>query len=67
MRIKELDLTDLNELQKVSVETFYDTFADQNTEKNMQEYLTTSYKLEKLTEELENTNSFFYFVLLISQ
>ncbi|MDI6554185.1 GNAT family N-acetyltransferase, partial [Leuconostoc falkenbergense] len=62
MRIKELDLTDLNELQKVSVETFYDTFADQNTEKNMQEYLTTSYKLEKLTEELENTNSFFYFV-----
>ncbi|MDI6666591.1 GNAT family N-acetyltransferase [Leuconostoc falkenbergense] len=63
MRIKELDLTDLNELQKVSLETFYDTFADQNTEKNMQEYLATSYKLEKLTEELENTNSFFYFVL----
>lgn len=32
MHIKELDLTDLDELQKVSKETFYDTFAAQNTE-----------------------------------
>ncbi len=63
MQIKKLDLTDLNVLQKVSMETFYDTFADQNTEKNMQDYLSNSYKLETLTEELENKNSFFYFVL----
>ena len=27
--------TDINELQKVSVETFHDTFAAQNTEKKM--------------------------------
>lgn len=63
MHIKKLDLTDINELQKVSVETFYDTFADQNTEKNMQDYVSNSYKLETLTEELKNKNSFFYFVL----
>ncbi|ADG39639.1 MULTISPECIES: GNAT family N-acetyltransferase [Leuconostoc] len=63
MHIKELDLTDLNELQKVSTETFYDTFAAQNTEQNMQDYLVNSYKLEKLSAELENKNSFFYFVL----
>ncbi|XZO07567.1 GNAT family N-acetyltransferase [Weissella paramesenteroides] len=63
MHIKKLDLTDINELQKVSVETFYDTFADQNTEKNMQDYLSNSYNLETLTEELKNKNSFFYFVL----
>jgi len=42
MHIKELDLTDLNELQKVSTETFYDTFAAQNTEQNMQDYLVNS-------------------------
>ncbi|EMG24350.1 hypothetical protein SPJ1_2278 [Streptococcus parauberis KRS-02083] len=35
MYIKELGLTDINELQKVSVETFHDTFAAQNTEKKM--------------------------------
>lgn len=63
MHIKELDLTDLDELQKVSKETFYDTFAAQNTEQNMQEYLAKSYRLEKLSTELENKNSFFYFVL----
>lgn len=63
MHIKKLDLTDINELQKVSMETFYDTFADQNTEKNMQDYLSNSYNFETLTEELKNKNSFFYFVL----
>lgn len=63
MHIKKLDLTDINELQKVSVETFYDTFADKNTEKNMQDYLSNSYNFETLTEELKNKNSFFYFVL----
>lgn len=63
MHIKKLDLIDINELQKVSVETFYDTFADQNTEKNMQDYLSNSYNFETLTEELKNKNSFFYFVL----
>ena len=61
--IKELGLTDINELQKVSVETFHDTFAAQNTEKNMQDYLSNSYKLETLTKEINNPNSFFYFVL----
>ena len=35
MYIKELGLTDINELQKVSVETFHDTFAAQNTENKM--------------------------------
>jgi spermine/spermidine N-acetyltransferase (EC 2.3.1.-) len=59
MYIKELDLTDLNQLQKVSVETFHDTFATQNTEKNMQDYLSNSYKLETLTKEINNPNSFF--------
>lgn len=63
MYIKELGLTDINELQKVSVETFHDTFAAQNTEKNMQDYLSNSYKLETLTKEINNPNSFFYFVL----
>lgn len=59
MHIKELDLTDLDELQKVSTETFYDTFAAQNTEQNMQDYIANSYKLEKLSAELENKIHFF--------
>lgn len=63
MHIKQLELSDVQDLQKISIETFYDTFADQNTEQNMEEYLASSYNLEKLRSELKNKDSFFYFVL----
>ncbi|MCI3028235.1 GNAT family N-acetyltransferase [Desemzia sp. C1] len=53
---------DLQILQKVSVETFRDTFQDQNTEEDLYNYLEKAYNTEQLTSELLNQQSEFYFV-----
>lgn len=60
--IRKINVEDLKELQKISRQTFYETFADSNTEEDMQEFLDEAYASEKLTEELENPNSEFYFL-----
>ncbi|WP_278046256.1 GNAT family N-acetyltransferase [Desemzia sp. C1] len=49
-------------MQKVSVETFRDTFQDQNTEEDLYNYLEKAYNTEQLTSELLNQQSEFYFV-----
>ena len=60
--IKKCTLQDLESLQKISIETFYQTFADSNTAENMQAYLQSAYNEEKLYRELSNPNSSFFFV-----
>ena len=60
--IKKCTLQDLESLQKISIETFYQTFADSNTAENMQAYLQSTYNEEKLYRELSNPNSSFFFV-----
>jgi ribosomal protein S18 acetylase RimI-like enzyme len=49
------------ELQLISRQTFYETFADGNTEANMTQYLDEGFSIAKLTSELNNPNSSFYF------
>ena len=60
--IKKCTLQDLDNLRKISIETFYQTFADSNTAENMQAYLQSAYNEEKLYRELSNPNSSFFFV-----
>jgi ribosomal protein S18 acetylase RimI-like enzyme len=60
--IKKCTLQDLESLQKISIETFYQTFADSNTTENMKAYLENAYNEEKLYKELSNPNSSFFFV-----
>lgn len=60
--IKQCTLADIQALQQISEETFYDTFAAQNSEKNMRDYLATAYLPEKLQKEMLNPNSAFYFI-----
>ena len=60
--IKKCTLQDLESLRKISIETFYQTFADSNTAENMQAYLQSAYNEEKLYRELSNPNSSFFFV-----
>lgn len=55
---------DLIELQKISIETFNDTFAEQNDLNNLKEYLIEAYHLEKLKKEMMNSNSRFFFICL---
>lgn len=61
-KIRRLTTADLNQLQTISIETFSDTFGAQNTVANMQAYLDEAYNLPKLTAELNNPDSWFYFV-----
>jgi ribosomal protein S18 acetylase RimI-like enzyme len=60
--IRKCTVKDLDSLCKISIETFYQTFADSNTEENMTAYLDTAYNKEKLYEELCNPDSSFFFI-----
>ncbi|MBP4138238.1 GNAT family N-acetyltransferase [Flavobacterium geliluteum] len=62
--IKKIGLSELEKLQKIGKQTFSETFAAINSEENMKQYLTEKFSLEKLTDELTNSNSEFYFALL---
>ena len=56
-----VSIADLADLQAISRQTFFDTFAAVNTEADMQHYLEVNLSLEKLSEELTNPSTKFYF------
>ncbi|CEG21252.1 Protease synthase and sporulation negative regulatory protein PAI 1 [Planococcus massiliensis] len=60
--IQKCTVEDLQELQKISIETFTDTFQEQNSPEHLQAYLEKAYYLEKLEEELANPLSHFFFI-----
>ncbi|RIX53867.1 GNAT family N-acetyltransferase [Paenibacillus nanensis] len=53
---------DLPLLQKMSIETFYETFKNQNSPENMKAYLERAFDVKQLTRELTHPSSEFYFV-----
>ncbi len=50
------------ELQKISIETFKDTFASENTKENMNTYINNAFSKDKLAMEINNQYSQFYFL-----
>ena len=64
IHITEITLDDIDQLQKIGRQTFYETFSEYNSEENMLTYLDEKFSKEKLTEELTNKNSKFYFAIL---
>lgn len=60
--IKKVDVEEVELLQKISRQTFTETFSAHNSESDMEKYLTDSLSLTKLKEELNTPNSFFYFI-----
>ena len=62
IEIKLVDAKELKILRKISIITFKETFSDQNTLNNMEEYLNKNMSLGKLKNEINHPNSFFYFV-----
>ncbi|MEO0075386.1 MAG: GNAT family N-acetyltransferase [candidate division WOR-3 bacterium] len=64
IEIKKVTTNDLEELQKISRLTFYETFASGNTEENMNKYLDEAFSFTKLTKELSDNNSEFYFATI---
>ncbi|MFS4428160.1 GNAT family N-acetyltransferase [Chryseobacterium sp. GVT01B] len=51
---------DLEILQNIGIQTFTETFAEDNTEEAMKKYLEESFNTEKIKSELSNPDSFFY-------
>jgi len=61
MKIRKLEITDLENLIEISKITFWQTFASSNKEENVNEYMKEGFSKEKLSLELNNKNSEFYF------
>jgi ribosomal protein S18 acetylase RimI-like enzyme len=64
INIKKVTLNNLQQLQDISRQTFSETFSAGNTAENMTRYLEEGFSTEKLTAELNNDASEFYFAVL---
>jgi len=62
--INKVTPNDLEELQKISILTFSETFAPHNSEQNMSQYMSNSFSRHRLATELNNDSSEFYFARL---
>lgn len=60
IEIRKATLSDLETIQKISTQTFIETFAAVNTPENIDNYIKDSLNTERLTAELNNLNSQFY-------
>lgn len=61
MEIVPVHTNELNALQQISRQTFFETFSAVNTEENMRKYLEEAYSAEKLMAELNDPHTRFYF------
>ena len=64
IKIELINHSHIAALQQIGRQTFSETFAESNSAQNMAKYLEEAYSFEKLNEELNNPNSFFYFAML---
>lgn len=62
--ITKITENEILQLQEIGRKTFSETFSENNTEESMNDYLETSFSTEKLTSELIDENSEFYFAKL---
>lgn len=60
IEIRKATVSDLETIQKISIQTFTETFAAVNTPENIADYIKNSLNSAQLTTELKNLNSQFY-------
>ena len=60
IEIRKATVSDLETIQKISIQTFIETFASVNTPENIANYIKESLNTEQLTAELNNLNPQFY-------
>ena len=60
--LSQITEQELESLQEIGKQTFFETFADSNDEENMRLYLDENFSLEKLKQELNTPGSEFYFI-----
>ena len=59
--IEKVNLNEIHQLQIIGKQTFYETFSAGNTLENMTKYLNEEFSIDKITAELNNKNTEFYF------
>ena len=64
LKIAQVDFADLAQLREISISTFVDSFGQENAPENMERYINKSFNHERLSAELSNLESTFYFVRL---
>lgn len=60
--LKPIQLEQVTCLQQLSTQIFEEAFAAQNTPENMAAFLNEAYTVEKLSQELQNPDSEFFFL-----
>jgi ribosomal protein S18 acetylase RimI-like enzyme len=64
VKIFRVDIDEVSVLRRIARTAFSETFADHNKPENVEKYLDESFTIEKLSDELSNTNSQFFFALV---
>ncbi len=62
IEISGVTINDVDLLRTISIQTFTETFADSNSESDMQKYISENLSVEKLSSELNTVGSEFYFL-----
>ncbi|GIP26521.1 spermidine/spermine N(1)-acetyltransferase [Paenibacillus sp. J23TS9] len=62
MNITKCSLEDLPVLQEISIETFRNTFKDENSPESMRAYLDKAFHPKQLEKEMSHGSSEFYFI-----
>lgn len=63
VHIHQIGLQNIEQLQAIGKQTFAETFAESNSADNMAKYLEEAYAHDKLSAELKDPNSLFYFAI----
>jgi len=63
IQIRKVVSIEIAELRDVSVRTFFETFSEHNSARDMQKYLDNSLSQKQLSDEVEDENSEFYFAI----
>jgi len=60
--IKECSLKDIEKIKYISEKTFYETFSNENTDEDMENYLKENFSYGQVESEIKNNGSRFYIV-----
>lgn len=60
--IKECSLEDIEKIKNISEKTFYETFSNENTKEDMENYLKENFSYEQIENEVKENGSRFFIV-----
>jgi ribosomal protein S18 acetylase RimI-like enzyme len=66
IKITKASIRDIETIQQIGRQTFFETFADSNTDSDMKKYLDDNFSKDKVSSEINNPDSLFY-VAWVSQ